>query len=162
MVLDRVATCNPFLQGKKLELYLEDLNARRIFVKYIPRVVRKNEKLEDFFSRFGEVDYGYVVRDHETQEPKDFGYITFKESTVAQELIKKRTVNFDPPGQGNRKIRVFDYLRRGLRTHFYQQTPLIPIQEETGPPFRVNNGGYQTANQNLEHPGEFPISERNL
>jgi RNA recognition motif-containing protein len=67
------------LQGKLLEKYLEDLNSRRVFVKYIPKVLRANDRLELFFSQFGEIDYGYVVKDHYSKEAKDFGYITFKE-----------------------------------------------------------------------------------
>ena len=50
ILLDRVVTCQPYLQGKKLEAYLEELNSRRVFVKYLPNALRFNDKLELFFS----------------------------------------------------------------------------------------------------------------
>ena len=62
ILFNRVIMCQPYLQGRDLSQYLEDLNSRRLFVKYIPKNIN-NEQFENLFTVHGEVDFGYVVKD---------------------------------------------------------------------------------------------------
>ena len=70
------------------------------------------------------------MKDHYTKEPKDFGYITFSKQSVAQDLIKFGSVGYDPLNQGytTRKIKIFDYLRRGLRANINPTAPDMPTR----------------------------------
>ena len=104
----RVVSCQPYLQGDELADYLEDLNSRRLFVKYIPKNV-KNTSFEDIFAQFGEVDFGYVVKDPKTGNSRGFGYITFKSQEVARDVEKLKFLKIN----GNRKLKIFPYKRRG-------------------------------------------------
>ena len=104
----RVVSCQPYLQGEELAAYLEDLNSRRLFVKYIPKNV-DNKGFEEIFSQFGEVDFGYVVKDPRSGSSRGFGYITFMSQTVTRKVEKRRFLKI----KGNRKLKIFPYKRRG-------------------------------------------------
>lgn len=105
----RVISCQPYLQGAQLSQYLEDLNSRRLFVKYIPKNIN-NKQFEKIFKKYGEVDFGYVVKDPKSSVSRGFGYITFKTQEIAREVEKMRFVKI----KNNRKLKIFPYKRRGI------------------------------------------------
>jgi RNA recognition motif-containing protein len=104
----RVVSCQPYLQGAKLSQYLEDLNSRRLFVKYIPKNIN-NQQFEKIFKKYGDVDFGYVVKDPKTGVSRGFGYITFKTQEEARTVEKTKFVKI----KSNRKLKIFPYKRRG-------------------------------------------------
>lgn len=107
----RTISCQPFLKGEDLNKYLEDLNSRRLFVKYIPKNFN-NKEFEDLFQHFGEVDFGYVVKDPKSGRSRGFGYITFKHQKDAQKIQKVRCLKLE----GNKKLKIFPYKRRNIVT----------------------------------------------
>lgn len=107
-LFSRTISCQPFLQGEDLNRYLEDLNSRRLFVKYIPKSF-DNQKFENVFKKFGEVDFGYVVKDPKTGRSRGFGYITLKRAEDAEEVQKLRCLKL----KGSKKMKIFPYKRRG-------------------------------------------------
>lgn len=109
-LFDRVIMCQPYLQGKELNDYLEDLNSRRLFVKYIPYHINNNQ-FEKFFCRFGEVDFGYVVKDPRTKRSRGFGYITFKSPSIARKVAQIESIRIGP----SKKLKIFEYRRRGAQ-----------------------------------------------
>lgn len=106
-LFSRCISCQPFLEGEKLSSYLEDLNSRRLFVKYIPKSYN-NQEFEDLFRKYGDVDFGYVVKDPKTARSRGFGYITFKKSQDAIRIQKMRCIKL----KGNKKMKIFAYKRR--------------------------------------------------
>jgi hypothetical protein len=103
--------CQPYLQGPALSQYLEDLNNRRLFVKYVPKNL-SNEGFEQLFVGYGEVDFGYVVKDPRTKQSKGFGYITFKNVEVTKKVANLGCIKIF----GSKKLKIFEYKRRGDKT----------------------------------------------
>jgi len=139
----RVISCQPYLQGAQLSQYLEDLNSRRLFVKYIPKNIN-NKQFEKIFRKHGDVDFGYVVKDPKTSVSRGFGYITFKTQELAREVEKMRFVKI----KNNRKLKIFPYKRRGAeedqkkkksvtatakvtQNQVNQKRPLTPLVKKT-------------------------------
>ncbi|PKU82706.1 31 kDa ribonucleoprotein, chloroplastic [Dendrobium catenatum] len=54
-----------------------DVESRRLFVGNIPMNI-PTKKLLGFFAKYGEIEEGSVIYDHETGESKGYGFVTFK------------------------------------------------------------------------------------
>ena len=105
----RVIMCKPYLKGQELFQYLEDLNNRRLFVKFVPKYM-SNQDFEGVFCQYGKVDFGYVVKDPITGYSRGFGYITFVDCSIAAKVSNLKSIKID---QHNR-MKIFSYKRRNL------------------------------------------------
>lgn len=47
------------------------------------------DELNDFFSKFGKVVEHQIIRDHETNRSRGFGFIVFEEEEVVDEILSK-------------------------------------------------------------------------
>lgn len=121
-LFDRVVSCQPYLKGQELTEYLEDLNSRRLFIKFVPKSY-SNYDFEQTFSYYGEVDFGYVVKDPVSKLSRGYGYITLKKEQDAQRLASMENLLLECGG----KMKIFEYKRRG-ETNLVQQNPLRKTQ----------------------------------
>jgi RNA recognition motif-containing protein len=96
----RKITCERFIENTRdRQLHHLQANNRRIVIKNIPAEVNE-EKLNEFFSTFGEVIYSYFFKPsissgaslagHRTQTAS----VQFKSETPAARLIEKKSVSF--------------------------------------------------------------------
>lgn len=105
--MSRTISCQPYLNGEELSNYLEDLNSRRLFIKYIPKSY-DNLKLESVFEKYGKIDFAYVVKDPTSLRSKGYGYVTFQDAFVARKVESLRSIKI----KGKKKMKIFPYKRR--------------------------------------------------
>ena len=118
-------------------------------MKYIPKTF-DNETFERFFQKFGEVDFGYVVKNPRTKQSRGFGYITFKDTQVAKDIAKIGTISLDR----TRKLKIFEYKRRGAKnqetagqdqtsknrnTHYFQDSQPNPYRMDKNEKFNKHH-----------------------
>lgn len=104
----RNISCQPYLTGSELENYLNNLNSRRLFIKYIPKSFT-NEKLFHIFSHYGDVDFAYVVKDPKTELSKGFGYVAYKTESTKDRVLEIKSIKIE----GKKRMKIFPYMRRG-------------------------------------------------
>ncbi|KAL6195198.1 hypothetical protein ACLB2K_030818 [Fragaria x ananassa] len=66
----------------------KDFRTKKIFVGGIPSAVSE-EELKSFFSKSGEVVEHQIIRDHETNRSRGFGFVIFDSEEVVDELLSK-------------------------------------------------------------------------
>lgn len=44
------------------------------------------EKLREYYEKFGELTDSIVMRDRDTQNPRGFGFVTYKDETIAEQV----------------------------------------------------------------------------
>ncbi|KAK0579814.1 hypothetical protein LWI29_031843 [Acer saccharum] len=72
---------------KKLEQKeVKNFNTKKIFVGGLPPAVSKDE-LKDCFSKYGNVLEHWIVRDHETNRSRGFGFVVFDSMEDVNELL---------------------------------------------------------------------------
>lgn len=81
----------PFRQGEDLKKFKDEVNLRRLFVANIPKSFR-NEQIKEIFSRFGELEAAYIIRDRDSGISRGFGYIVFSSEELANKVAKSRVV----------------------------------------------------------------------
>ncbi|CAL4064474.1 unnamed protein product [Meganyctiphanes norvegica] len=74
--------------GKEPEQY------RKLFVGNI-NYSTSEERLKEYFGKFGDVINAFIMTDHKTKEPRGFGYITFTKSSCVDEVQKTRPHSLD-------------------------------------------------------------------
>ena len=82
-----------FLSGDKLSEFKSNLGNRRLFVCSLPLSTKDNE-LYEFFSKYGEVETAYLIRDRITNRPKSFGYVLFRDVETAREVAALDKIRF--------------------------------------------------------------------
>ncbi|CAH8260302.1 unnamed protein product [Arabidopsis lyrata] len=98
-VVDKVIEDNHIINGKQVEIkrtipkgaggnQSKDFKTKKIFVGGIPSTVTEDE-LKDFFSKYGNVVEHQVIRDHETNRSRGFGFVIFDSEEVVDELLSK-------------------------------------------------------------------------
>ncbi|XP_023536172.1 RNA-binding protein 3-like [Cucurbita pepo subsp. pepo] len=65
---------------------LKDFKTKKIFVGGIPSTVTEDE-FNHFFSKYGKVAEHQIIRDHETNRSRGFGFIVFEEEEVVDEIL---------------------------------------------------------------------------
>lgn len=118
--MSRTISCQPYLQGSDLTRYLEDLNSRRIFVKYVPKSYN-NQVLYSIFEKYGDLEFAYVVKDPRTFRSKGFGYVAFKLPEIARKVEKMKSIKL----VGKKKMKIFPYKRRGEVKNNHQTGEVI-------------------------------------
>ncbi|KAG7037314.1 Heterogeneous nuclear ribonucleoprotein 1 [Cucurbita argyrosperma subsp. argyrosperma] len=96
-VVDKVIEDTHVINGKQVEIkrtipkgqgQSKDFKTKKIFVGGIPSTVTEDE-LKHFFSKFGKVVEHQIIRDHETNRSRGFGFIVFDEEEVVDEILSK-------------------------------------------------------------------------
>ncbi|KAK2996989.1 hypothetical protein RJ639_026504, partial [Escallonia herrerae] len=96
-VVDKVIEDTHVFNGKQVEIkrtipkgsaQSKDFKTKKIFVGGIPSVVSEDE-LKDFFSKYGVVVEHQIIRDHETNRSRGFGFVIFDNEEVVDELLSK-------------------------------------------------------------------------
>ncbi|KAJ7963584.1 Heterogeneous nuclear ribonucleoprotein 1 [Quillaja saponaria] len=96
-VVDQVIEDTHTINGKQVEIkrtipkgqgQSKDFKTKKIFVGGIPSTVSEDE-LNDFFSKYGKVVEHQIIRDHETNRPRGFGFVIFDSEEVVDELLSK-------------------------------------------------------------------------
>ncbi|KAK0581475.1 hypothetical protein LWI29_014149 [Acer saccharum] len=64
----------------------KDFKTKKIFVGGIPQLVSEDE-LKNFFSKYGKVLEQQIILDRETNRSRDFGFITFDNEEVVDEML---------------------------------------------------------------------------
>lgn len=83
----RLVTCRPYLRGQKLKESKSKKDGRKIYISGLSRHTT-NDDIHEAFQVFGKVEAGYTLKDGETGFSKGFGFVTFEEDGVAQEVLK--------------------------------------------------------------------------
>ncbi|XP_062015145.1 heterogeneous nuclear ribonucleoprotein 1 [Rosa rugosa] len=96
-VVDKVIEDTHVINGKQVEIkrtipkgqgQSKDFRTKKIFVGGIPSAVPE-EELKNFFSKYGEVVEHQIIRDHETNRSRGFGFVIFDSEEVVDELLSK-------------------------------------------------------------------------
>ncbi|KAL1204870.1 Heterogeneous nuclear ribonucleoprotein 1 [Cardamine amara subsp. amara] len=98
-VVDKVIEDNHIINGKQVEIkrtipkgaggnQSKDIKTKKIFVGGIPSSVTEDE-LKDFFAKYGNVVEHQIIRDHETNRSRGFGFVIFDSEEVVDELLSK-------------------------------------------------------------------------
>ncbi|RVX14888.1 Heterogeneous nuclear ribonucleoprotein 27C [Vitis vinifera] len=66
----------------------KDFKTKKIFVGGVPSTVTEDE-FKNFFSKYGKVVEHQIIRDHETNRSRGFGFIIFDSEEVVDEMISK-------------------------------------------------------------------------
>ena len=96
-VVDKVLEDTHVINGKEVEIkrtipkgasQSKDFKTKKIFVGGIPSSVTE-EEFRNFFSKYGEVVEHQIIRDHETNRSRGFGFIIFDSEEVVDEMLSK-------------------------------------------------------------------------
>ncbi|CBI39777.3 unnamed protein product, partial [Vitis vinifera] len=96
-VVDRVIEDTHVINGKQVEIkrtipkgsgQSKDFKTKKIFVGGVPSTVTEDE-FKNFFSKYGKVVEHQIIRDHETNRSRGFGFIIFDSEEVVDEMISK-------------------------------------------------------------------------
>ncbi|XP_052178022.1 heterogeneous nuclear ribonucleoprotein 1 [Diospyros lotus] len=94
-VVDKVIEDNHIINGKQVEIkrtipkgsgQSKDFKTKKIFVGGVPSSVSEDE-FKNFFSKYGEVVEHQIIRDHETNRSRGFGFIVFDSEEVVDEIL---------------------------------------------------------------------------
>ncbi|KAG6592108.1 Heterogeneous nuclear ribonucleoprotein 1, partial [Cucurbita argyrosperma subsp. sororia] len=94
-VVDKVIEDTHVINGKQVEIkrtipkghgQSKDFKTKKIFVGGIPSTVTEDE-FNHFFSKYGKVAEHQIIRDHETNRSRGFGFIVFEEEEVVDEIL---------------------------------------------------------------------------
>jgi len=86
---DRYIYVSSYLSPNKLKKKQNNLKLRRIFVTS-PHLIELD--LFDLFSRYGEVEDAYVIRDSIDHKPLKYGYVLFRHASSAQLALSAQTI----------------------------------------------------------------------
>ena len=103
----RELIAKPFLSGKQLAKFREEVLMRRLYVRGIPRKWR-DERLERELSEFGAIEQAYSVKD-DYKLSRGYGYVVFERLETAKRALRQGSVEF------SRVILHFEQTRRGAR-----------------------------------------------
>ncbi|CAI0378570.1 unnamed protein product [Linum tenue] len=96
-VVDKVIKRSRVINGKQVEIkrtipkgsgQSKDFKTKKIFVGGIPSSIREDE-FQEFFSKHGTFVEHQIIRDHETNHSRGFGFIIFDSEKVVDELLSK-------------------------------------------------------------------------
>ncbi|KAK3021548.1 hypothetical protein RJ639_046496 [Escallonia herrerae] len=94
-VVDKVIEDTHVFNGKQVEIkrtipkgasQSKDFKTKKIFVGGIPSAVSEDE-LKNFFSKYGMVVEHQIIRDHETNRSRGFGFVIFDSEEVVDEIL---------------------------------------------------------------------------
>ncbi|KAK6947116.1 RNA recognition motif domain [Dillenia turbinata] len=94
-VVDKVIEDTHVINGKQVEIkrtipkgqgQSKDFKTKKIFVGGIPSTVTEDEFMS-FFSKYGKVVEHQIIRDHETNRSRGFGFIIFDSEDVVDEML---------------------------------------------------------------------------
>ncbi|KAK3200048.1 hypothetical protein Dsin_023463 [Dipteronia sinensis] len=94
-VVDKVIEDTHIINGKQVEIkrtipkgsgQSKDFKTKKIFVGGIPSSVSEDE-LKNFFSKYGKVLEHQIIRDHETNRSRGFGFVIFDSEEVVDEML---------------------------------------------------------------------------
>ena len=78
--------CEEYLGDESTANLRNSLRRRRVFVRNVKKNISDMD-LHTAFSRFGEVESAFVIKDHLTGKSRSFGYVTFKNEEPAFALV---------------------------------------------------------------------------
>ncbi|KAK6934633.1 RNA recognition motif domain [Dillenia turbinata] len=94
-VVDKVIEDTHVINGKQVEIkrtipkgqgQSKDFKTKKIFVGGIPSTVTEDE-FKNFFSKYGKVVEHQIIRDHETNRSRGFGFIIFDNEDIVDEML---------------------------------------------------------------------------
>ncbi|EEF39644.1 heterogeneous nuclear ribonucleoprotein 1 [Ricinus communis] len=94
-VVDKVIEDTHVIHGKQVEIkrtipkgsgQSKDFKTKKIFVGGIPSSVTEDE-FKGFFSKYGQVVEHQIIRDHETNRSRGFGFIIFDSEETVDEML---------------------------------------------------------------------------
>ena len=106
-VLDTILSHPQILDGKKVDCKkavpreqshtqatsaVPSFKTKKMFVGGLPPDVN-DEVFRNYFEQFGEVDDSVVILDKETNRPRGFGFITFKDEDTADKVLENYEKN---------------------------------------------------------------------
>ncbi|KAL8142148.1 hypothetical protein V2J09_015180 [Rumex salicifolius] len=96
-VVDKVMEEDHIINGKQVEIkrtipkgagQQKDFKTKKVFVGGIPTTVTDDE-LKNFFSDYGTIVEHQIIRDHETNRSRGFGFVVFEDEDVVDDLLSK-------------------------------------------------------------------------
>jgi RNA-binding protein Musashi len=66
-----------------------DIRYRKIFVGGLPRELN-DEEFKEFFGKFGVITDAIIIKDAQTQRPRGFGFITFRDANAVHKVMRNR------------------------------------------------------------------------
>lgn len=93
----RVIEVKPVWKKKELGDKLEEEKRKKLFVSNLPMGIT-NEDLVDYFSQFGSIQNAFIIKDPETNQNKNYGYVIFKEVEDLEAVFANTEPHFLRPG----------------------------------------------------------------
>ena len=78
---------SPALVYHRMSRFADDGEGRKIFVGGLPFSVDE-EGIRSDFGKFGPIEDVYLPRDRESDRPRGFGFVTFKDARDAEDAAK--------------------------------------------------------------------------
>ena len=64
-----------------------DIRYRKIFVGGLPRELEDDE-FREYFANFGVITDAIIIKDAQTQRPRGFGFITFRDAKAVHKVMR--------------------------------------------------------------------------
>ena len=121
----------PFLEGRELQKYKEEIQKRRVFVHNIPNKM-SNEDLGELFASFGDVEDSYIIRSNQSNKyqasSRKYGYVIFFTEEDASKAVRAKKITHQ-----NAKLIILPFEKKGGAgpSNSEQTTPnLSPLEPE--------------------------------
>jgi len=100
----------PFLTGKELKVFQQNVKKRRVFVNFIPRYIT-NAQLKVAFSKFGQIEDAFIITDIKRNNTSlGYGFIIFKNIYSAENAIRTRNMLM-----GDSTLQISSYQKGGTK-----------------------------------------------
>lgn len=91
---DREIQIRPFVEGKDLQRFKNEINSRRLFVSRIPKDW-SDQFFTKIFCSFGKIETAYIIRKRKTKKSKGFGYIVYENKETALKIASLNELKID-------------------------------------------------------------------
>lgn len=84
----------PYVEGKDLKRFKDEINSRRVFVSRIPKNW-SDKFFQEIFSSFGKIETAYIIRNRKSKKSKGFGYIVYESKETALKITSLNKLTID-------------------------------------------------------------------
>lgn len=87
MIEGRLVTCRAYLKGESLKHLQVDKSSKKLYISSLP-VETQNADITEAFSKFGNIESGYTLKEADSDLSKGFGFVTFETKEAADLAIE--------------------------------------------------------------------------
>jgi heterogeneous nuclear ribonucleoprotein A1/A3 len=87
LIEGRLVTCRAYLKGENLKVCQVEKNSKKLYLNQLP-LATQNIDIIKAFSKFGQIESGYTLKEENSNLSKGFGFVTFETKEAADLAIK--------------------------------------------------------------------------